>query len=186
MSIHSAKFRRVVIGGLALGSAWLFSEYAITPLRLHEKDSVRRVEELRQQLDSAHAALRGIGNPKQELEDEGSALNRLLGESALKSTMVSFPENVRQHFARFGVPLRAMRLNTTQEMPDLPGYQRVYWSVGLSVAEADRTLTGLLISVAELEEQNRFIKVLDFALQPDVEEPGSRTVGINLVTLLPK
>lgn len=185
-SIHSANFRRFLIGGAALGSVWLFSQYVITPLRLHEKDSVLRVGELRQQLDSAHAALRGIGNPKKDLEDERSALNRLAGESALKSTMGSFPENVRQHFARFGVPLRVMRLSTIQEMPDLPGYQRVYWSVGLSVAKADRTLTGLLISVAELEEQNRFIKVLDFALQPDVEEPGARTVGINLVTLLPK
>lgn len=186
ISFHSANFRRVLIGGAALGSVWLFSHYAITPLRQHEKDSVRRVEELRQRLGSAHAELRGIGNPEQESEDERSALDGLLGGSALKSTMVSFPDGVRRHFARFGVPLRIVRLSTIQEMPDLPGYQRVYWSVGLAVSEADRTLAGLLISVAELEEQNRPIKVLDFTLQPDAEAPGSRTVGINLVTLLPK
>ena len=184
--IHSAIFRRILIGGAALGSAGLFFHYAIAPLRLHKKDSVRRVEELRQQLDSAQATLRVSKDPEQELEGERTALNRLFGESALNSAMVSFPESVRQHFARFGIPLRVMRLNTIQEMPDLPGYQRVYWSVALPVAETDRKITGLLIAVAELEKQNRFTKVIDFALLPDVEEPRARTVGINLVTLLPK
>lgn len=186
MSLQSASFRRILSGGAALGSLWLFSHYAITPRSLHEEDSVRRAGELRQQLDSARGKLRAIKNSEQELGDARSALKKLFGASALTSAMVTFPESVRQHFARFGIPLRVMRLNTIQEMPDVPGYQRVYWSVGLPVAETDQNATGLLIAVAELEEQNCFIKVVDFALQPDVEDPLARTVGINLVTLLPR
>lgn len=183
---HVASILRTLIGGAALGSVWLFSHYAVTPFRLHEEESVRRADELRERLHSAQATLRGIRNPGQELAGESAALTRLFGESTLDSAMIAFPESVRQHFLRFGHSLRVMRLNTIQELPDLPGYQRVYWSVALPVAETDLNLTGLLIAVTELEEQNRFIKVIDFALQPDVEEPGARTVAVNLVTLLPK
>ena len=184
--LRSAVVRGVLAGAAVLGIAWLVYSQTIIPLRRREGDFLRRRQEVRDQLDSARRTLREIKDAEQESAQARAALNRLVGEDGRGSLMVTFPESVKQQFARAGLPLRVIRLNTVQEEPRLGGYQRVYWSVGVPIPEADRNVSVLLHEVVKLEEPDRFIKVVDFALQPDVDDPHLRTAAINIMALVRK
>lgn len=187
MPADQSRFLRPALAvGAALGAAWAFHSQWIAPLSLRAQDSVRKSAELRERLGSAVETVREVKACEQELGKARTALGRLLGDCPRESVMVALPERVRQHFAQFGLPLGVIRLNATQDTPGLPGYQRVFWSMALPVSESDRNATGLLLAVAELEERNRFIKVLDVSLQPDAEDPLQRTAGINFMAVLPK
>ena len=186
LAAESGIRRHVLTGAVLVGSLWFFHSKAITPLRLLEKDSRKSLAELREHLDSARKSIGEIKDSEREAGKALSELNGLLGPRTEDSVMVSFPESLKEHFLRFGIQVSVVRLNATRDEPDLSGYQRVYWSVGLPVAEADRNATGLLLAVAELEKQDRFIKVVDFALQRDAEDPRLRTASINLLALVRK
>ena len=171
------------MGGLALGSAWLFHSQAITPLKLREDEFVRRRAELREHLDSGREKLIAIKESEQKVGEARAALNRLVGGKKADSSMVSFPEEMKEQFSRFGLPSAIIRLITAEEEPDLPGYRKVYWSVGLPIPKTDRNVEGLLQAVADLEERDRYLKVTDFALQPDVVDPSLRTASVSIVIL---
>ena len=64
--------------------------------------------------------------------------------------MVSFPEEVRQHFASYGLHSAVVRLVTAEGEPKLPGYRKVYWSVALPIPNTDRNVEGLMLAVAQL------------------------------------
>ena len=184
--VQSTIVRWALVGGALLGFACLVYRQTIIPCRLRERDLLRQRLEVQEQLKAAHRTLREVKDTEQESAQARAALNRLLGEDGRGSPMVSLPESIRQQFARAGLPLRVIRLNTIQEEPHLRGYQRVYWSVGLPIPEVDRIVTALLSEVVKLEQADRFIKVVDFALQPDAEDPRLRTAAINIMALVRK
>jgi len=177
--------RRVLMAGVALGSACLLYSYSIVPLRLQENEFVHRQSELRKNLDSARAQLVAIKDSDQQAADARAVLNRMTGEKA-GDEMVSFPEEVRQYFSQFGLPSAAVRFVTAQDEPGLPGYRKIYWAVGLPIPKTDRNAEGLLLATAGFAQQERYIKVIDFSVQPDVFDPSLRTASINLVTLSKK
>jgi hypothetical protein len=184
---ESPFFRRVLAGVVLPGCLLLFYRLEIAPVRWRAQDFLRRRADLQKQIDSGHKAIEEARVSEGEAAKAASELNRLLsGMLSGSSVMVSFPERIKEHFSRFGLPLTVVRLNTAQDEPDLPGFQRVYWSVGVPIPEKDRTFTGLLLAVAELEQANRFVNVLDFTLQPDAEDSRRRTAGVNVEALVPK
>ena len=91
---------------------------------------------------------------------------------------------VKEHFKHFGIAVDIVRLNTLRLEDGLPGFKRAYWGVSMPMGNDGNNVTGLLLAVAELEEQNRYLKVLDFAIQPDVENPLLRTAAINIEALV--
>ena len=87
--------------------------------------------------------------------------------------MVSFPEEIKQHFSGFGISSAVVRLVDGQEEPKLPGYRKVYWSVALPIPETDRNVEGLLLAVAQLEQEDRYINVTDFLrFSPTLQIPA--------------
>jgi hypothetical protein len=93
---------------------------------------------------------------------------------------------VKEHFARFDISVPLVRLNTIQEEPELPGFEHDYWSVALPITAEGRNIAAMLVAVAEFDQQNPFVKVLDFAIRPDPENPGGRVGLLNLTALIRK
>jgi len=178
--------RQVVLCGTALVLAWQFQIWMLHPLNLQHEDFIRQRTELQNNLRSAHEKLVAIKDSEVKVGEARATLNRLLGQHRDTPTMVSFPNEMEAHFSHFGFSSAVVRFVTAREDRDLPGYQRVYWSIGLPIPRTDRNVAGLLLTLSDLEKQDRFIKVIDFALQPDAEDPSLRTASINLMILSEK
>jgi hypothetical protein len=100
------------------------------------------------------------------------------------SAQVWLPELVKKHFANAGLDVSIVRLNSIHEIPETRNFHRGYWSVGVPVDESGKNIRGLLTAVAQFERQNAFVRVLDFSIVPDPENPGKRLAGMNVTTLV--
>ena len=181
--VSSLALRRTVPAAITL-SAWLFFSHSIAPLRSQAKESTRKIGELQEQLDSVSKTLRRIKDAEQQTGEARASLNRRLSEFPHESAMSAIPKDIRKHFSGFGLPPSVIRLNTAQPEPNLPGWQRAYWSVGLPIAKTDSNLTALLLAVAELDRREPFVNVVDFAVQPYPENPGRRVASLNIMALI--
>ena len=184
--LRSLFLRQVLLCGTALASAWLFQSQVLAPLKLRDEAFTRKRTELQENLTSAHDQLVAIKESEVKVGEARATLNRLLGEHREASTLVSFPNEMVEYFSRFGFSSALVRMVTAREERELPGYQRLYWSIGLAIPKTDRNAEGLLLAVAEIEQQARYIKVIDFALQADAEDPSLRTASINVMVLSEK
>lgn len=183
---NDIRFRWLAAGGLAVVASWTFYAQSIAPLRQREKEARHSIAALKGQLADAREPIGAVRELEARVSRERGELNSLLKDLPAGSAMIWLPELVKGHFGSFGIAVEVVRLNTAVEEPGLPGYQRVYWSVALPIGEAARNVTGLLRAVAELEQQNSFVKVLDFSVQPNPENPGLRMGALNVAALVRK
>jgi hypothetical protein len=174
--------RGTCMAGAVLGSAWLFYRSAIAPLQVQEDELVRKQKELRAELDSTHEILTSLKDSDEKVAEARTVLNRMLGDKS-RNSMVSFPNDMKDYFSRFALSAPTVRFVTAQDEPGLPGYNKLYWAIGVPVPDTDRNLEGLLRATAALEKEDRFLKMTDFALVPDATDPNVRVASINLVVL---
>jgi len=178
-------YLRALLVFLAISAltVWGFYQGAILPLRERDEQFVQRKAQLEEQLDSARAKFVAIKQAELKVAAARGALNHFLGDETDESAMVAFPTEIEEYFKRFGLHNVVVRMAATKPEPDLPRYQRVYWSVGVQIPKKERNAEGLLLAVSDLEQQSRFIKVIDFSLQPDAENQnlGAATVNVMIV-----
>ena len=180
---RSATFWSACALGLALLSA-VVQAPSILSLRQRNDDLRRRLPNLRQAIDSAERTLKQVRELEQQTAQARADIQQLFGEHHGESALVWFPNHLREHLDHFGIHEAMIRLNTVRNDETLTGYRRAYWGVGMPVENGTKDLTQLLYAAAELEEKDRFVKVLDFAVRPDAEDPQRRTVAINLMALV--
>ena len=172
--------------GLALAVAWEYQGRFIAPLKQREAETLREVEDLSERLAGARTTMAEIQAQEHDADRVRSELERLREELPKGAAMVGLPEMVKEHFAKSGVSVPLIRLNTTQDFPDLPGYAHGYWSVALPIGDAGPKVTTMLLAVADLEQQDPFLRVLEFAIRPDPEKAGGWMGSLNLGTVIRK
>jgi hypothetical protein len=172
--------------GLALAVAWEYHGEFIAPLRQREAETQREIADLSERLADARTTMAGIQAQEKDADRVRSELERLREELPKGAAMVALPEMVKGHFAKSGINVPLIRLNTTQDCPDLPGYAHGYWSVALPIGDAGPKVTAMLLAVAELEQRDPFLRVLEFAIRTDPENPGGRMGSLNLGTVIRK
>ena len=178
--------RQALLCGSALVSGWMFQSRAITPLNLRDEALVRKRTELQDNLQSTHEKLLAIKEFDGKIGEARGVLNRLAGDQGETSMIVAFPKEMVEHFTRFGFSSASVRLVKASQERDLPGYQRLYWSIGIRIPSTERHVEGLLLATAELQQNDRYVKVVDFTLQPDVKDSSLRTASVDLVVLSKK
>lgn len=168
------------------GVTWWACGRLIAPSLEREKDVQGAIADLREKL----AGARNTIHEARILETEAAAvrwqIDRLEQEIPAGSAMIWLPEMVKKHFAGFGLNVGIVRMNTVRDEPDLPGYQRGYWSVGVPIEEANHHAAGALLAVAEFEQQHPFVRVLEFAIRRDPENPAGRIAVLNVAALIRK
>lgn len=178
---RSAIFGRVWAGGAVLGAAWLFYSQAIGPLQERTADSLRKLVHLRAHLATARGTIQQVREQEQEAGRARGELQRSHGDVRGGSPMVWFPDRMKQHFGRYGIPESVTRLNTALKEPGLPRCQRTYWAVDLPIQNAAHDIPKLLIAVAELEEAEPIVRVIDVAIRQD---SGRRTAVCGVVAAM--
>lgn len=181
-------FAAVIVGGLLLAAGREFYQRSILPLRQQEAKLRNDLPDLRGRIIGARQTVAEIWKQEKEAEGKRIELKRLKRGSleGEEPPMVAVPASMREHFTRAGLVVSVVRLNTTQDEPELPGCQRVFWSVALPIDGTGHDVAALLQAVADLDQQGSFVRVLDFAIRPDPENAGGRVGLLNVTALIGK
>lgn len=176
-------FRRPFVAALCLAMAWLFHRQMIVPLQKREMDTRQKIADLRGRIGPANRALDEFQALKQRAALGVAELDRFRGELSEGSVMAWFPVRISQSLARSETQISSIRLNTTLPASGLPRCERSYWHVVVPVNPANHGIAGLLLTLAEFEQQEPFVRVLDLAASDDPANPGHGSAAINIAVL---
>ena len=140
--------------------------------------------ELAEFLRKTRASIPQLRETGAESEQAFGELRALYAEHPESAPTVWFPERIKECLDPFGRAESVVRLNTVTDEDRLPGYRRAYWSIGIPVASGPFATTKLLTMIAAIEEQNRYVRLVDFALRADVEDPNQQTALLNVAAIL--
>lgn len=173
----------VAVAGLALAVGWTFHGRSIAPLRQSEKDTMAEVVHLRASIKSGKITIAETRTEEQAARLSRRELERSKDDPSGKPPSVWLPALVKEHFTRLGIAGPVVRLNMTEEESGIPGYERAYWFVSLPIDEAGRNIATILLGVADLDQRNPLVRVLDFAVQSDPDDPTRRVAALNVAIL---
>jgi hypothetical protein len=155
------------------------------PLRQEEAKILRDMAELGERITGARRAISEVRHQEMDMGSTRSHLKRLQGDYPDGSPMVWVPTLVKDHFARSGNVAPLVRHNTNHHDPEIPGYERGFWFVGLPI-EARQNISTMVLAAVDLELQNPLLRMLDFAIRPDSDNPAQHLMVINIAVLAPK
>lgn len=176
----------IVLGIAAAGLAWQSYATSIASFRQQEGNARNAIASLHERLGDARAAIHNVRTQEEQAQQIRAQIATLLQALPEGAAATWMPEVIKQHFAAFGLEASTVRMNAVRAEPDLPNLRRGYWSVGVPLAAGTRRATAPLLAVAEFEQQHSFIKVLDFAIRPDPENPQGQVMLMNVAALIRK
>lgn len=182
-SQNSTNWTWLLAGGLVCAAGWLFYTESIVPLQKREIAEQSRITELSEKLAEAGQGMRRVRELEASFTAAQEKIDRWDANRPADSTMLWFPERVKQHFSRCGVVAPVTRLNSAHQEDTLPGFERSYWAVELPLRDYSTALNNLLVAVSQFEKSEPHTRVLDFAILQDAENPGARTAMLNVSTL---
>ncbi len=183
-SKKSIRIGAVVACTLAIAAGRDFYTRSISPLLQKETEIQRESDAVDKRIESARLVIAKTRTLETNADRARSELERLQNELPPGSPMVSMPALVGDHFTRHGLNVPLIRLNTTREEPKIPGYRRGYWSVALPIDKDGANIPTLLTTIADLEQHYAFVRVLDFAIRPDPENPEARLGLMNFAAVI--
>ncbi len=174
-----------VAGAVLLVAGWLFySHYSIGALREREHGLRFQIADLRVRVQEKIETIKDIRALEQKASNSRAELDRLESGFPTASPLVWIPARMEEHFRRFGFREPIVRLNSTRDEPELPGYQRIFWTVGLPLQEGSDYFPIVLRAVAKLEQAEPVVRVIDLAIQTDPLNSPARAAAVTVVTLV--
>lgn len=187
VTLHRARLiGGMLLGCAAAGLAWFGYQRSLAPFEQSEREARVATASLRERLEKARVAIQEV----RTLEGDAQTVRRQMDQLAMDlpdgPAAVWMPKLIKDHFAAVGLPVSIVRMNTVRAVPELLSFRRGYWSVGLPIGETAHSAVGPLLAVAEFERQHPLVKVLDFAIRPNPENPRRRVALLNVAALIRK
>jgi len=177
-----------VMAVCAAGLVLIAEDYrkSVAPLRQRQAELLRDVARFGKRVADAQKSIAGIREREMDLDRIRNEIDTVQAGLPPGSVSDAFPAWVKEHFAHCGIVVPVVRLDSTQNEPGTSGYERGLWSVDLPIDEAGRNIANLLGAVADLDQRDSFVRVLEFEIRPDPVKPGARVGSLNLATVLRK
>lgn len=182
---RSRTILRLCVTGAMITTVLLIYTRAVAPLQEAEWSSQQRKVELQTRTAAARATIQAIKIQEQNSARAQAEVNRRYHKQG-GAAVVWFPQRVKEYFDQSGIPNSVTRLNTTRDEPELPGYERTYRAVDIPHEAGAAVLGVLLPAVANIEEVEPTIRVMDVALRPSPEDPRRSTMVLNLSAVVAK
>lgn len=183
---HFERLRWWAPAFLVAGVAWWACGLSIASYRDREKQDREAIASLHGQIDRAATPIGEIRKLETAAEAFRAQIDRIEQELPGPSVSDSMPDELKKHFARFGLNVSSSQFTMGEEVAALPGYSHGSWSVVVPLLENDPRAAEALLAVAEFEEQHPFVKVVNLVIRPDVEDPRRRVAALNLTALFRK
>lgn len=181
---RSAIVRATIAASLTAGLAWWMSNELLEPGRRQADELRRNVRGLQEKIARSRAAVQSVRDLEVAAATARMQMEELERRLPRGPVTIWLPELLKKHFARFGVEGTTVRMNTMRAVPDLSGYSRGYWSLGVPIREGNHSDLGTFLAAAELEKQHPYVKVVDFAIRPEPEDPKRRIALLNVSVLV--
>ncbi len=178
--------QRFAAGAAMVGVAWYFNTHWLVPLRLREAESRQKLADARQRISDSKGKIREIGVEEHAARAARASLDSLQRDIPKDPTPVWLPVRLKKHLRSAGIAEAGIRMNVAIPEPGIPGYERSYWHLNLPRQEGMRTMSGLLLAVAEIERQEPFVRILDVSFSSDSDEPHWPAGGFNVTALVPQ
>lgn len=156
----------------------------IVPLSERNERLEQRLAATQEQRELERNKIELAREREQETAVARAELSDLLGYLPEKSVSVRLPLLTREHFQHFGFQTPVIRLNAVRDEYGLPHSRVAYLGAGVPVGRSTQSVSGLLMAIAEFENQNRFVKVLDVSIGPDALDPRQLMGGFNFSALV--
>lgn len=183
---RSLMLRVALVGTVMLVGMALSYRRWIGPVDSRYAETVRRMDAVRERLQIADREMRGI----KERQQQGSGIRKDLSshhdELPNDPVIVWFPSRVKTLLGRLGVSEVNVRLNKTTPEPLLLGFEQTYWLASVPVQGEARKFTDVLLAVAQIEQQDSFVKIEGLSFHLETQEPCGTTGYVNLKAFLPK
>lgn len=182
--VKSLIFRSVLTGTAVLLGTGLSYRQWIVPLQHRQATELQEVAEVRERLRNAQEEMGGIKTQEQEANRIRSALNSVHANVPIGPAIAWFPPRLKTQLANRGVQAE-VRLNSSAPEPGLASFERTYWHLSLPQQAGVRTMTDALLAVAQIEQQDNFVKILDFSFS-ETGDTGSTVGRVNLKAFVRK
>jgi hypothetical protein len=159
---------------------------SVAPLRQRATDTLRDAGRFGKRIADVQKTIAAIRQRETDVDRIREEIDKAQAGLAPGSAGGAFPAWVKEHFAHCGIVVPAVRLDVVQDEPGASSYERGLWTVDLPIDEAGRNLASLLGAVADLDQRDSFVRVLEFEIRPDPRKPGARVASLNLATVLRK
>lgn len=178
--------RALIAGSIILAGCGIVYNRAIAPLQRQQAEWLLEIDSLRNQVRLAQDELNAIKDQEQAGWQLRRSLDSLHDGIPVDSAVTWFPPRMKSLLGRLGVEQVGIRLNTTEPEPKLVGYERTFWHVSLPQQSSMRKMTDALLVVAQLEQQDRFVKIMDFSLHAEAQEPAWVAGHVNVMAFVRK
>jgi hypothetical protein len=176
----------ILLSAFAAVGAWNGYTHFVLPPKKQAAEFTTQADAMRARTEAARRTISEIHAKEPDADLANAELGKLDGQLPSGAAMIWLPELLKTHFGGFGITVPLIRLNTIQDDPELAGYSRGYWSLAVPIDGESRNTPTLLLAVAELEQQSTFLKVLDFDIRPNPEQPDGRLASLNVSVLFRK
>ena len=177
---------RIVVGVITLiGSAWSYTQM-IRPLHQRESALWQEVAALQQRSDDVRKEMSQIKENEQEAMRLRGNLNSLFDDVPLGPAISWFPGRLKTQLSGFGVTKAEIRQNTAVQIPGLPGFEWTFWHVQLPRQGGIRKVSDILLAIAQIEQQDRFVKVVDLTVRADQQEALWVAGNVNVAAFVRK
>lgn len=185
-AFRAAVLRSLLAVALMLGGIAIYYHVRIAPLRQQQSEAGQQIAIVRGHLEAAQRELGKIKTLEQERWRFRQHLNALHEDSPVAPAVTWFPARMKAHLARYGVGQAEIRLNTIESKSCIAGFDRSYWHVKLPPQPGLRKMTDALLAVAQFEQHDRFVKIVDLNLRAQPGEASVISGDVNVTAFLRK
>jgi hypothetical protein len=165
---------KLVISSIGLAALGLVCCCAVAVPRRREHELRATVAELNGRIRAGREAIEEV----RELESKCAGARARLGDydQGLRRTpaVVWFPERMGEYFRRFAIEKVSTRMNARRPEPSVPGYERIYWAITLSLGADAAELRRGLLAACELEAAEPEVRVVAVTVLSDSQSVGGK------------
>jgi hypothetical protein len=174
----------LLAGTLATVGPWTAYTDRVVPLREGERRDRKHVADLHRQMGDSRMEIEKVRARQDNAAKARAELDRTAVEIPEGQPLVWVPGLVQDHFSRFGFSNPVTRQNLALKDPHQPGYQRIFWCAALPLQGAPKEVGALLTAVAEFEQANPIIRVVDLVILSASDETSQRSAAVTFSTLV--
>lgn len=181
MKLNKEEIQKIVLGVLGVvGVLYCYKDMLLGPLNRREAGYRAQISANKPKLEQAKAQIRAT----QTLEAQSPAVaNRIEEIRAMipdGAPVAWFPPQMVEFFKRQGIERCGVRLNTEEELPRLPGYKRLHWTIDLPKV----SFVSLGIAVAGLENEHPLLEITRLRVEATNEDPEFQKATLTVATIV--
>ncbi len=165
-------------------AAVVFCCSVLYPLWEKERNNQSKLDDLHGKIQRARkitALVETIGKRASETQE---SIARMTQARSMGPPLVWFPAKLERPLSRFGITQAKVRLNGTVPDPEKPELQRTFWNVSFPIQSGVPDIQALLLALTAIENQERYIRILDCAFTTNEAAPFQPAGTVNLSAIV--